>query len=185
MKGTNLFMKKFVLCLIAAFAAFALATTASALTLIEDGQVAELLVDYSGDVDGVLILEMSDGLSLSRDPQSPGGALVVYNAENGRIVVAGLGLEAGDAVIRLTFNGAGTFTLTGESGSFDGIGLITGEIGEVEPPEVITPPPPPPEPEPEPEPPREEHPKGGVALAVVPALAAAAVMAISRRKELA
>jgi hypothetical protein len=176
-------MKKFVLCLFAATAAFALATGASALTLIEDGQVAELLVDTSGDVDGVLILEMSDGLSLARDPQSPGGALVVYNAENGRIVVAGLGLEAGDALIRLTFNGEGTFTLAGESGSFDGIGLITGEIGEVAPPDITPPPQPEPEPEPEPEPPpREEHPKGGVALAIVPALAAAAAVAVSRRK---
>ncbi|MDR2559740.1 MAG: hypothetical protein LBC86_09420 [Oscillospiraceae bacterium] len=178
-------MKKFVLCLTAALAAFTLAAGASALHLIEDGNVAELIVDNSGDVDGVLILEMSEGLSLTRDPQSPGGALVVYNAENGRMVVAGLGLEAGDAVIRLTFDGAGTFTIAGESGSFDGIGLITGEIGEVAPPDITPEPEPEPQPEPEPEPqPIEENPKGGVVLAIVPALAAAAVVAISRKKEL-
>ncbi|MCL2638580.1 MAG: hypothetical protein FWD48_09450 [Oscillospiraceae bacterium] len=174
-------MKKFVLFLTAAFAAIAMATGASALHLIEDGNVAELIIDNNGDVDGVVVLEMSDGLSLARDPQSPGGALVVYNAENGRIVVAGLGLQAGDTVLRLTFEGEGTYSLTGEGGEFEGMPILTGEIGVAEQPNLVTPEP---EPEPEPERPVETNPKGGVAFVAIPALAAAAVVAITRRKNI-
>jgi len=158
-----------------------LAMSASALTLREDGKVVELIVNTGGDYDGIFILEMSAGLELTRT-QSPGGALVIHNPENNRIGIAGLGLEAGDALLRLTFDGEGTYSLTGESGDFEGMALITGtigeEVGDLEPqlpnePNVPN----------EPQRP-EENPKAGVALTSGAAIAAVAVAAIalSRRR---
>jgi hypothetical protein len=177
--GGKTTMKK--LCtLIAVVAAVAmLGTSAFALTL--EGN--ELMVDTAGDYDGVFVIEMSDGLALTR-VQSPGGALVVYNDENGRIVIAGIGLEAGDALLRLTFDGEGTFSLIDEDGSF-GTGTINGTIGAVAPPDdVVAPPAPPPVVvDDDPVVPDDDHPKGGVALAIVPAIVAAAAVAITRKRK--
>ncbi|MCL2696890.1 MAG: hypothetical protein FWE74_02270 [Oscillospiraceae bacterium] len=173
-------MKK--LCtLIAVVAALAMLGT-SALALTLDG--TNVIVDTAGDYDGVLVLEM-DGLELTRDPRSPGGALVVYNAENGKIVIAGIGLEAGDELIALSFSGEGTFTLTAEDGAFGGASF-NGTVGspvdpgsDLEDPTVD-----PGEEDPGEEDPADDiNPKGGVALAIVPAIVAAAAVAVTRKRK--
>lgn len=182
-------MKK-LFTLIAIIAALSILTiNVSAITLREDGNTVDLIADRSGDYEGIFILETTGTLELTRT-QSPGGALVIHNPENNRIAIAGIGLETGDSVLRLTFEGEGTYSLIGESGSFEGTGVITGEIGE-EVPDLIEPNEPnepiepnePTEPN-EPQRPVDENPKAGVALTSGAAIAAVAVaaIAISRRR---
>ncbi|MDR2559493.1 MAG: chitobiase/beta-hexosaminidase C-terminal domain-containing protein [Oscillospiraceae bacterium] len=79
----------------------------------------ELIIDADGDYGWLLVLDHCEGLTVDR-VQSPGGALVVYNPDNGMIALAGIGLQAGDALIRIVFNGSGTFALTGSNTSIDG-----------------------------------------------------------------
>jgi len=91
------------------------------LILLSSGQ------DY--DVHGILILELSEGLTLARNPHTPGG-LAVYNPDNGLIAMIGIGYSENDVVLRLAFNGVGTWTLSGEDddGTFSFMKSISGEI---------------------------------------------------------
>jgi len=175
-------MKK-IFTLVAVVAALAMFTIgASAFTLSVDGNVATVAVDSDGDLNGILVLELSDGLSLARGPQSP-EAFVVYNEENGQLGFMGTGLVAGDEVLRLTFEGDGTFTLAGLEGDFTAFTTASRDIGTVAPP-------PPPAGGDDPTPPPvvtgdddDDNPKAGVALAVVPAIVAAAAVAITRKRK--
>jgi len=108
---------------------------------VTNGNIVDFLILRDGllwhsysqtyDVHGILILELSEGLTLAEDPQAPGG-LVVHNPENGLLVMASPIHSENDIVLRLTFEGTGTWTLSGTSGenggSFEFMGSISGEI---------------------------------------------------------
>ncbi|MCL2638581.1 MAG: hypothetical protein FWD48_09455 [Oscillospiraceae bacterium] len=173
-------MKK--LCtLIAVIAAIAmLALSASAFTATVDGDTITLTVADGGDIDGVITVDFADGASFGR-ATGQNGVLAVFNPDNGALVLAGLGLEAGDSIVTIRVDGEGAVSFTGSGGQFEGatanatvggsnivdIPVIDDEPVEDEPAAADD----------------TQNPKGGVALAIVPALVAAAAVAVTRKRK--
>jgi len=124
--------------LIAVIAAISmLGICASAFTVEQDGNTAKIIIDEDGDYSGVFILELDEGLSVSGRIRSE-FALVEYNPANGKVVIAGIGGEAGDTLLTINFEGNGEWALVGEEdGNFDSI-EFDGKVGTVAPP-IITP----------------------------------------------
>jgi hypothetical protein len=104
------------------------------LTPVTDGNIVDFVVSRAGDIAVVFILELSQGLTLAESPQmSSPNVLAAYNPENGKIGIVGVLLSENDVVLRLNFNGAGTWILTEEDGLLEYTGSIRGEIGNIEP----------------------------------------------------
>jgi hypothetical protein len=178
-------MKKF-LTVVAVIAAISMLTlSASALTAVVDGNTINLVVGADGDVDGIIVVSGPDVARVI----GQNGVLAVHNPENGNLVIAGLGLEAGDDIVSIRFDGdVGTVSFEGTGGQFAGMTTITATLGggdqiiddiiveetvveETVVEETVE------------EEEEEEHPKGGVALAIVPAIVAAAAVAITRKRK--
>jgi hypothetical protein len=128
-------MKKRIISIFIAVAVIfgVVSTTAAApianLTPITNGNVVDFIINASGDFDGVFLLEMSGELTLN-NYQSPAGALVIYNNENGYVHFAIIEIESGETLFRLSFNGTGTWTLKGvEWGNLLHVNL-SGNIGD-------------------------------------------------------
>jgi hypothetical protein len=102
-------------------------------TSLADGNVVDFFIEFEVDYDtcaqpfGILLLELSEGLTLARNPQTFSNLMMVYNSDNGRIVFLGIS-KRDDIILRLTFEGVGTWTLSSidEYGSLD-LFEITGE----------------------------------------------------------
>jgi hypothetical protein len=92
------------------------------------------------DVYGILLLELSDGLTAAVEaPQSANFIAAYYPDFNDKIGILGVGVTEGDVIFSIEFSGTGTWTLTGvyesERAKLGHMESISGEIL----PSVLTP----------------------------------------------